>query len=112
MNRFGQPYGYGVQPQPNVQWPSAFPAIQNDWMPALPINPYQVPSHLQHQNISWQAQQQAQWTVIQQQQQAIQHDSWAPAMATNVTNQDNNSINNQKYSGRFHASNNFEVVLG
>jgi hypothetical protein len=65
-------------------------------MPALPINPYQVPAHLQHQNISWQAQQQAQWTVIQQQQQAIQHDSWAPAMATNVTNQNSNSINNQK----------------
>ena len=95
-NRFGPPsfggptihssYGYGAQPQ----WPSAFPAAENNWMPALPINPYQVQSH---QNMNWQTQQQLPWGVIQQQQhQVIQHDSWAPAMATNLaTNQNNNN---------------------
>lgn len=76
-------------------------------MPALPINPYQVPQQ-QQQNVNWQVQQQQQinWALIQQQQQQViqqqsqPFNSWAPAMATNVTNVSSNQnafLNNSSH---------------
>jgi hypothetical protein len=109
INRFGPPqfgirpipFGYGVPPVPpgwnplNPTIPQGWPQpnyAQNDWMPALPINPYQVPQ----QHMQWQAAQMS-WGSIQQQQQVIQqpqaYNSWTPAMATNVTNTSSNQNN-------------------